>query len=175
MEWEFGLLEMFQTLHRPWLDAVMILITSLGNGGFVWVALGVLFLCFKKTRRMGMAMAISLVLGLLVGNVCIKNLVARSRPCWIRPEVEMLISVPKDFSFPSGHTMASFEGAMSIWYCHKKWGAAALILAGLIACSRMYLFVHFPTDILAGLLLGLLHAWIARKLVECDWRIRRDF
>ena len=65
--------------------------------------------------------------------------------------------------------------AMSIWYCHKKWGAAALILAGLIACSRMYLFVHFPTDILAGLLLGLLHAWIARKLVECDWRIRRDF
>ena len=57
MEWEFGLLEMFQTLHRPWLDAVMILITSLGNGGFVWVALGVLFLCFKKTRRMGMAMA----------------------------------------------------------------------------------------------------------------------
>ena len=161
--------------HRPWLDAVMILITSLGNGGFVWVALGVLLLCFKKTRRMGMAMAISLVLGLLVGNVCIKNLVARSRPCWIRPEVEMLISVPKDFSFPSGHTMASFEGAMSIWYSHKKWGVAALILAGLIACSRMYLFVHFPTDILVGLLLGLFHAWIARKLVERDWRIRRDF
>lgn len=170
MEWEFALLELFQTLHRPWLNAVMIFITSLGNGGFLWMALGFVFLCFKKTRRMGAAMAISLILGLVVGNVCIKNLVARSRPCWIMPEVEMLILVPKDYSFPSGHTMASFEGAMSIWYFHKKWGLLALVLAGLIAFSRMYLFVHFPTDILVGLILGLVHAWIARKMVERYWR-----
>lgn len=159
-ELEFGILYFFQALHLPWLDWLMVQITSLGDGGWFWIALGVLFICMKKTRKLGIAMLLSLLIGFLIGNVWMKNLFERQRPCWIDPSVDLLIHNPKDFSFPSGHSLASFEGAMSIYLYHKRWGILALILAALIAVSRLYLFVHFPSDVLVGSVLGIGIAWV---------------
>lgn len=165
MRWEFELLYFFQSLHVPWLDRLMVFVTSLSNHGEVWLALAAVCLCFSKTRRLGTAMFLSIALGYITGNLLLKNLIARSRPCWLDPRIPLLVSVPRDYSFPSGHTLVSFEGAVSVWLYDRRWGRAAAGLAVLIACSRMYLFVHFPTDIAAGLLLGTASAYISWKIV----------
>lgn len=163
---EFEILYFLQTLHSPWLDEAMKGITSLGDKGVFWILTGVILFCLKKTRRLGVCVLLSLGVGLLSGNLLIKNLVERSRPCWIDPSVPLLIPNPRDFSFPSGHTLASFEAAVSIWLFNRKWGGAALILAVLIAFSRLYLFVHFPTDVLAGMVLGTAIAFGVHYIVK---------
>ena len=111
-------------------------------------------------------MLISLAVGFIVGNVVLKNLIARQRPCWLDQTVALLIENPRDFSFPSGHSLASFEGAVSIFLYDKKWGGAAIVLAAFIAFSRLYLFVHFPTDVLAGTILGIFVAFFVHKWLE---------
>lgn len=173
---EFAFLRGIQELHNPWLDQVMQMITWLGNGGCFWCLLAVSFFVFKRTRRMGVSMLAAMGLGALVGLVILKPLIGRERPCWIDPSVSLLIPVPQDFSFPSGHTSASFSAAVSILLNRKEGkcpilGLLALTLAVLIGFSRMYLYVHFPTDVLAGALLGTGSAfavnWILRRME--DW------
>lgn len=154
MNWEFELLYFFQSLHKPWLDPVMTGASRLADHGMIWILTAVVLLCFQRTRRIGIAVSAALILSFLTGNLFLKNVVMRSRPCWIDPDIPLLISSPKDFSFPSGHTMASFAAAVSIYLQDKRWGLAAVCLAALIACSRLYLFVHFPTDVLFGLVWG---------------------
>ena len=156
---EFELLYMIQKLHTPFLDEVMKGITFLGESGWFWILLAVLLFCPKRTRKIGLAVALSLAVGLLLGNMILKPLVARQRPCWLEPAVELLVRVPGDYSFPSGHSLVSFEGAVCIFLFNRKWGIPALMLAVLIAFSRLYLFVHFPTDVLAGSMMGTLIAW----------------
>ncbi len=157
---------MLQKLHTPFLDELMKGITFLGASGWFWILLAALLLCGKRTRRIGLAVALSLLVGLVLGNMILKPLVARQRPCWLDPAVPLLIGSPRDFSFPSGHTLASFEGAVSIFLYRRDWGLWALALAALIAFSRMYLFVHFPTDVLAGAALGTVIALGVHRLVE---------
>ncbi len=154
MEWEFSFLYFLQTLHQPLLDKFMVIITTLGDEGIIWIAVAILMLCFKKYRVCGIGMAISLILMLLTGNIFLKHLFMRERPCWIDTTVELLIASPSSYSFPSGHTFSSFVSAVTIFLHHKKEGIAALVLAALISFSRMYLFVHFPTDVLASIILG---------------------
>ncbi len=163
---EFDILYFLQSLHTPWLDVFMKEITSLGDHGIFWILTGIILLCFRKTRIMGLCVILSLTAGFLIGNTFLKNVIARERPCWIDSSVPLLIHNPRDYSFPSGHTLASFEGAVSIWLYNRKWGTAALILAALIGISRMYLFVHFPTDVLGGLILGVLIAFLVHSIVE---------
>lgn len=163
---EFGILYFLQSLHTPWLDVFMKEITGLGDSGIFWIITGIVLLCFKKTRVAGFCVILSLAVGFLMGNMILKNLVARERPCWIDTSTPLLIRNPKDYSFPSGHTLASFEGAVSIWLYNRKWGTAALVLAVLISFSRLYLFVHFPTDVLGGLFLGILIAVLVHWAVE---------
>ncbi len=165
MSWEFEFLHGLQGLHTPWLDQVMVFVTRLADHGEVWLGLACLFLCIKKTRPLGLAMLVSITLGYVTGNLILKNLFARSRPCWLEPQIPLLVSVPRDYSFPSGHTLVSFEGAVSIWNYDRRWGLAALGAAVLIACSRLYLFVHFPTDILGGMVLGILNGWLGHKII----------
>ncbi len=163
---EFQFLYWMQQFRTPALDEFMTAITFLGDGGWFWIALGAVLFMVPKTRRTGAAVLISLAAGFILGNLILKNVVARQRPCWLDQAVPLLIESPTDYSFPSGHSLASFEGAVSIFLYHKKWGIAAVILAALIACSRMYLFVHFPTDVLAGSLLGILIAVLVHKWLE---------
>ncbi len=154
MEFELQILYAINNLHNPILDKIMVGITSLADGGIIWIALAILLLCIKKTRKCGFLMLISMFLGVIIGNGILKNLVARGRPCWVDPNIPLLIPNPKDYSFPSGHTLASLEASVMIFLHNKKWGTVCLIISMLIAFSRMYLFVHFPTDILGGAILG---------------------
>ena len=140
-------------LTHPFLDTVMPYISSLAHTGEIWILLALILLCFKKTRKAGVAMGMAMVCGYLIGNMGMKNLFARIRPYDVA-QVELLVAKLHDFSFPSGHTLVSFEAATALWFYHRKWGVAALVLASLIASSRLYLFVHYPTDVLAGALLG---------------------
>ncbi len=153
-----------ENMRCGFLDFLMPKITLLGNAGLFWIALAVVLLIPKKTRRAGVAMGIALVLGLIFCNGTLKPLVARVRPYDVKGIMPYLIEVQHDFSFPSGHTTASFEGAAVVFLYNKKWGIAALVLAALIAFSRMYLYVHYPSDILAGVVLGVLFAYIGMRV-----------
>ncbi len=155
-EWfEIEILKYIQNLLScPALDFLMPKLSLLGDVGFVWILCSVLMLLSKKHRKSGAFLLVGLLLGLIIGNVFLKNIFQRPRPCWIEPEMLRLVQSPKDFSFPSGHSLSSFIAAFVIFNHHKKWGIVAITLASLIALSRMYLFVHFPTDILGGIVLA---------------------
>ena len=148
---DFSILYVLQHLHNAVLDRVMVGITSLGNAGWIWIALTAVFLILPKYRKCGVRMAIALILDLILCNLVLKPLAARPRPCWIDEQVKLLVA-------------ASFAAAVSIFVMHKKEGAAALIVACLIAFSRLYLFVHFPTDVLAGIAVGFICAFLAAKI-----------
>ena len=153
-------------MQCAFLDFVLPLITKLGDKGIFWIILAVVLLCIPKTRKIGLSMGVALIIGLLVGNVFLKNVVARIRPYDLNTGVELLISKLSDFSFPSGHTLASFEGATVLLIKNKKLGIPAMILAVIIAFSRLYLYVHYPTDVLAGALLGIAIAFLACFIVD---------
>ena len=146
-------------LHTPTTDAFFALITHLGEAGAVWIASAVVLLCFKKTRTTGFLVLISMLLTFLTGELLLKNLIARPRPCHTFPDVPLLIGRLDSFSCPSGHSASSFTAAVMLFLRHRKKAFTALLLAALIAFSRVFLFVHYPTDILAGALLGTLFAF----------------
>lgn len=152
---EFWILDSIQLMRTPLLDKVMTIFTTLGNAGALWIAIAIVLMLFKKTRWVGIQVAIVLVIGALIGNVFLKNIIQRARPCWINDTMQLLISVPKDYSFPSGHTLASFSSATILFLNHRKWGVLALLAAGLMGFSRLYLYVHFPTDVLFSVFLGM--------------------
>jgi undecaprenyl-diphosphatase len=151
----FYILEHF---HTPFLDKIMIVITTLGNSGFIWLAAAAILLIPKKTRYIGLFLFLALSIQYLLGDMFLKPLIARPRPFTRFPEVSLLIKKPGNFSFPSGHTMSSFTAATVIYCADKRAGLPALILASLIGFSRLYLFCHYPTDVLSGAVLGILTA-----------------
>lgn len=159
-----------ENLQCGFLDAVMPLVTQLGSAAF-WVALAVITVCVPKTRKYGFSVAATLIIGLLVCNVTLKPLIARPRPydyqlVHFGKNIPLLIESMHDFSFPSGHTLASFEGATVLLLHNRKLGIPAIILASLIAFSRMYLYVHYPTDVLCSVVLGIGFAFLGTFLVK---------
>jgi len=138
------------------LDLLMPKISLLGNGGAIWILAALALISMKKYRRYGWILLAGLALGVLTGNVLLKNWIARPRPCWLDPSVPLLIANPTDSSFPSGHTLSSAIGATILTMTDRRFGWAAIPLAALIAFSRLYLYVHFPSDILGGIVLGIL-------------------
>ncbi len=154
MQWEFSILYAIQELHSPIMDKIMIFITQLGDDGLFWIGIGIVCLVMKKHRRMGLQVLLSMLCTFIIGNLILKNLFARQRPCAIDPSIELLIPYPSEFSFPSGHSMNGMTAAMALFLNNKKIGIPALIIALLIGFSRMYHFVHFPTDILGGFCVG---------------------
>ena len=154
---DFTILYWIQNTFRcAFLDFLMPKVTLLGNAGLIWLLIAAVLLFQKKYRRTGILLLAGLLAGVLIGNAALKNLVARARPCWIDTTVQMLVSVPKDFSFPSGHTLSSVIAATILTGSDRHFGFFAIPVAVLIALSRLYLFVHFPSDVLAAALLGLL-------------------
>lgn len=149
------------------MDYIMPKLTVLGNGGVLWILIAVFMLAVKKYHGTGIKLAAALIGCLIAVNIVLKPLVARPRPCWLNESVLLLIKTPHDYSFPSGHAAASFASACVLLTYNKKAGIAALILACLIAFSRMYLYVHFPTDVAAGALIGCLAAAVMPRLVAC--------
>ncbi len=164
---DFAILDAIQAhLRCAFLDTLMPAISALGNAGIFWILLALTFLCIPKFRRAGLDMAVALIICLVVGNLTLKPLIARIRPYDINTAVELLIKAPTDYSFPSGHTMSSFAAATTLLYRHKKAGILAMILAALIAFSRLYLYVHYPTDVLCGLVFGVLAGVLAHLCVS---------
>ena len=143
----------------------MPVITTLGNGGVIWIVCAVVLLLIPKTRKIGVVLAVSLAIEALCCNVILKPLAARIRPFDMNTAVQLLISPPTDFSFPSGHTGAAFAAASALFFCKNRLWIAALVLAILIAFSRLYLYVHYPSDVLGGILLGILSGWLGYTLV----------
>ena len=168
MEIESAILLWIQNnLRCGLLTPVMRVITTLGNGGAFWIVLTLLLLIFKRTRRMGVYCAASMLLTLLVVNLCIKPLAARTRPYELIEGLQILVSRPHDYSFPSGHSANSLTCAWTIFrLAPKKYGVPALVLAVLIALSRLYVGVHYPTDVLAGAAIGVLLSEVALRALR---------
>lgn len=154
------------------LDWFMPLVTKLGDGGIFWIIVAVVLLFTKKYRRVGAMMGVAMILGLLIGNLTLKPLIDRVRP-YDMPGVDVNLLVEKlsDKSFPSGHTLVCFEAATVLMLNDKRLGIPALIIAITVALSRLYLFVHYPTDVVAGVILGVLFGLVGCFTVNraVDW------
>ncbi|MFU2423303.1 MAG: phosphatase PAP2 family protein [Bacteroides sp.] len=164
---ELRFLDFLQTIHTPLLDKILAFITSLGNAGIIWIVLAVVLLILPKTRKTGIIVAAALLMDLILCNLILKNMVARVRPYDVNTAIAILIKKPLDFSFPSGHTAASFAAMTALFLAKmKKAWIAALVLAVLIAFSRLYFYVHYPTDVLGGAVVGILSGIIGYTIVE---------
>lgn len=175
---DFAVLNYIQEHFRcGFFDFLMPFLSHIAEAGIVWIVIAIAMMFFKKSRRCGILMLISMALTLLIGEFIIKNIVCRVRPCNVNTTIEMLVKRPSSYSFPSGHTGSSFAAAMSIclnkkWY----WGLTAILFAALIGFSRMYLYVHYPTDVLAGMALGMLIAvivWAIAKKVAPKHNLKK--
>ena len=146
---EIQILNWLQSLHTPILDKIMQLITHLGDAGIIWIILTIVMILIPKTRKSGVIMAAALIVDVILCNVILKNLIARVRPYDVNTAVQILVAKPKDFSFPSGHTAASFASVTALYLAGEKklWKPALA-------------YVHYPTDILGGVIFGSLSAWI---------------
>ena len=164
-----------ETMQCTFLDKTMPIVTLFGDGGVFWIGIAVLLLFFAKYRKTGFSMGMALVLGLVVCNITLKPLVARIRPYDFQlqefgREITLLISAQHDFSFPSGHTIASFEACTVLLLHDKRMGIPATVLAILIAFSRLYLYVHYPTDVLVSLVLGIAFGLLGSFLVNLIYK-----
>ncbi len=162
-------------LRCPALDWIMPKLTLLGELGAVWIILALMMVITGRFRRGGLTLAAGLLCSLLVGNLLLKPLVARPRPCWIDTAVALLVAVPGDYSFPSGHSLSGFIAAVILLRYDRRFGIPALVLAVLIAFSRLYLFVHFPSDVAAGLILGVGIGLAVSLLMEKLLRRREEW
>ena len=156
-------------LQCGFLDAVMPIVTLFGEGGIFWIAWAVLMLVFPKTRKTGIAMAIALIMGVLICNVTLKPLIGRPRPYDYQLEhfgvtIKLLIDAQHDYSFPSGHTIASFEAAVALLLNDKRMGIPAMVIAVLVTFSRLYLYVHYTTDVIFSNIVGTAFAFIGNAL-----------
>lgn len=152
------------SLKCDFMDFIMPKITFLGSGGFIWILIGVIMLFIKKYRKGGIVLLISLAAGAILGNLILKPIISRPRPCHINEMFPLLIDTPRDFSFPSGHTLASATAAYIITYFNKRVGYIVIPIAVLIAFSRLYLYVHFPSDVICGAAIGIFTAYFTIKI-----------
>lgn len=155
-------------LKNGFFDFIMPKITMLDNHGEIWLLLAVVLILLsnKKYKRIGITVLIALFLGLVFGQELIKNIVHRARPVSNLNGYKMMIPIPKDYSFPSGHSASSFEALGVVWASKIKLRYFVLVMAVAIAFSRMYLHVHYPSDVLGGIILGLFFAFVAIKITK---------
>ncbi len=171
---EIGILDFIQqTFKCGFLDVFMPFITMFGEDGIFFIALAAVLLFPKKTRKVGLCIGAALLMGFIVGNLTLKPIFARMRPYDFNEafdKASLLVGSLGDKSFPSGHTLAAFEACVVLFLTQKRYiGIPALMLSFLIALSRLYLYVHYPTDVLVGALLGTLFAVLGVKTVNFAW------
>ena len=154
-------------LRTQLLDPFMTAVTTLGDSGLIWIAAALLLLCFRRYRGCGAAVLLALLIGALVTNVILKNAVVRIRPYEVIEGLCILVDAPHDYSFPSGHSTSSVAAAAVMLRClPRRFGVPAAVLAALICLSRLYVGVHYPTDVLAGALIGLLAAFASERCLR---------
>ena len=143
-------------MHSGVCDAIFKNITHLGDGGILWIIVAIALMLFRRTRYIGIAVAVSLALNSIICLGILKPAFARLRPFMLDSGIDLILHAPTDFSFPSGHTASSFSAAVTLLLYNRKYGVLSLIAAALIAFSRLYLMVHCPSDVIAGIALGAL-------------------
>lgn len=153
-------------IRCSFLDAAMPVITHLGSKGILWIVTGLILAFFPKTRRAGLTLLAAVAINGIVCNLALKPIVARTRPFAISTDIKLLIKAPGDYSFPSGHTSAAFSAAFALLAAKNRLWIPYIVLAVLIAFSRMYLYVHFPTDILGGIAVGALSAVLSAVIMK---------
>ena len=162
---ELGLLDALQNLRNPGLDKFMVTISTLGNGSIIWISMIIIFLSTKEYNSMGKIMVIAFIANVLIVNLVLKNIVGRVRPYEYVRGLDLLVPALSDGSFPSGHSSyaASFATIVLLLVKGKTLKIFTTTLALLIAISRLYLHVHFPTDVIAGLIIGFVIATLSIK------------
>ena len=175
-QFEASIILWIQENLRGAMDGFWIFVTHLGDEGYLWIALGIVLLFWKKTRPIGITVLLSLLFDFLIINVTLKGLVARPRPFVVNETIVPLVGGVSPYrSFPSGHSGGSFAAmlALSKWV-PKKIGIPAIVLATMVALSRLYVGVHYPTDILGGLMVGLVCSFAAYRIVKSVMRKREE-
>lgn len=160
------LLYIANNMHSHILDKIMIAFTSLGNKGLIWIAISIFLIISKKYRKVGIMVLIAIIIGSIFGEGLLKHLVKRTRPFYLVPTMKLLVAKPASYSFPSGHTTASFAAVSILCRYFKKYTPIFLAVAILIAFSRIYLYVHYPTDVLVGIVLGVISGKITIYLFK---------
>ena len=172
---EIEILSMLQKIRTPLLDIFMSNITKLGNAGIVWILLTIVLLLIPKTRKSGLILASALIVDLILCNGILKPLIARIRPFDVNSAIQLIVAKPHDYSFPSGHTAASFTAVMALYLAgEKKLWKIALVLAVLIAFSRLYLYVHYPTDVLGGIITGAIRLHRIQTNFYCPVKAQKE-
>ncbi len=165
-EFELSILDWIQLhLRSEVMDQIMVTVTRFGNSGIGLIAVIILLLAIPKTRKVGKLLAISLIIEAVICNLVLKTAFGRIRPYEYRDGLVLLINKPIDTSFPSGHTGAAFSFVSALFFSKNKWWILAFVVAACIAFSRLYLYVHFPTDILGGILVGILGGYLGHMIV----------
>lgn len=158
MAWEEAFLLFLQDIRTEFLNPIMRFFSFLGNSGWLWIVICILLLIYKPTRPIGIIATVTLLVSAGICNGLLKHIVNRTRPYDAIEELRLIAKKPHDSSFPSGHSNASFAVACAITWCltkKRKWiGVILIVIAALIAFSRLYVGAHYPTDVIAGVLLG---------------------
>lgn len=156
-----------EVLRQPWLDPIVAFYTKLGDHGLVWIAACALMLLWPKTRRAGLAGACALVMSLLCTNIILKHIFVRPRPWLVLEGLVPLVVEGDPNSFPSGHSSAALSCAAAWWgHLPKPWRGIAAGAAVLMALSRLYVGVHFPSDVACGMLVGLFCGWMGQRIAR---------
>lgn len=163
-------------VRNPVLNALLIPFTLSNNAGISCILIVAVFIYFKSLRKAGILMGISLLLEFLLNNLIIKNLFARIRPYEVIDGLILLVGKAPDYSFPSGHTGSAFALAVVIFMVmDRKYGIIALVLASLMGFSRLYVGIHYPSDVLGGVILGVVTSVIAVKCFPDSSRLMKKF
>ncbi|MGL4739555.1 MAG: phosphatase PAP2 family protein [Sarcina sp.] len=152
-------------LHNPILNSIMIFFTTIGDFGAVWLLLAAIFLFFKKLRKVGILIFLGELLNIIVVTI-LKDTIQRPRPFLTLPNYHPLITPPTSFSFPSGHASSAIVAALIIAYYLKKWAIPAFTLAFIIGFSRIYVGVHYPSDVIVGFLIGIICGYLVMLFYE---------
>jgi membrane-associated phospholipid phosphatase len=152
-----------ENLRCSFLDGLMTAASWIGDYGLAWIALGLTLILFRKTRRGALDMLFTLAVAAIICNLLLKNIIERPRPFMTIDELTLLISPLNDFSFPSGHACSSFASAASLAFTFRGKGALAFIPAAFISLSRIYVGIHYPSDVICGALIGVIVAWFIYK------------
>ncbi len=163
---EFAFLDWLQQYRTPVMDALAVFFNNYGEHGEIWIVLTLVLLAFRRTRKAGISMAVALVLYLVTGDYILKPIFNRARPCDVNSAMQILVARPGGSSFPSGHTASAFAASVALFLHHRRAGIAVLLTSLFIGFTRMYLYVHFPSDVAAGIVLGVALGFAAKYLTD---------
>ena len=150
-----------ENLRNPILSAIFITITKTGDAGFIFIVVGVLLLCFSRTRKTGAIFLLALSLNFILNDLILKEIFERPRPFQSLEMLSALIPAPPGYSFPSGHTSSAFSCLVTLFFTEKKIAPFALIYAVLMGFSRVYVGVHYPSDVIVGAIVGVVCAYLS--------------